>query len=107
MNTINIKGGRKMSIALNFLKAERIGARALRNRLSDFLQGNDPLVITEHGKPVRIMLNYEDILEILDIVDELSDPETIETVRKGKKAIAAGTNGIPAIDLIKKYKKQK
>lgn len=96
-----------MSIALDFLKAERIGARALRNHLSDFLQNNEPLVITEHGKPVRIMLNYEDILEILDIVSELSDPETIETVRKGKKAIAAGTKGVSALGLIKKYKKQK
>lgn len=96
-----------MSITLDFLKAEHVGARAFRNHLFEFLKGDELLVITEHGQPVRVMLNYEEMLGLLDMLDELSDPETIEAVREGRKAIAAGTKGVSATDLIEKYKAKK
>ncbi|MFH1504217.1 MAG: type II toxin-antitoxin system prevent-host-death family antitoxin [Candidatus Omnitrophota bacterium] len=96
-----------MSTTLDFLKAEHIGARAFRNHLFEFLKDDEPLVITEHGRPVRIMLDYKEMLGLLDMLDELSDPETIEAICEGRKAIAAGTKGVPAADLIKKYKTKK
>lgn len=88
-----------MSIILDLLKAEHIGARAFRNRLFEFLKGNDPLVITEYGQPVRVVLDYAEMLGLLDILDELSDPETVEAIREGRKAIASGTKRIPATEL--------
>ena len=96
-----------MSITLDFLKAEHVGARAFRSHLFEFLKGGEPLVITEHGQPVRVILNYEEMLDLLDMLDELSDPETIEAVREGRKAIAAGAKGVSAADLIEKYKSKK
>ncbi len=96
-----------MSITLDFLKAEHVGARAFRNRLFKFLKDDELLVITEHGQPVRVVLNYEEMLDLLDMLDELSDPETIESIRESRKAIASGTKGVSATDLIKKYKAKK
>ncbi|MCD6134654.1 MAG: hypothetical protein J7J25_03975 [Candidatus Omnitrophica bacterium] len=96
-----------MSVMLDFLKAEHVGARAFRSRLFEFLKDDKLLVVTEHGQPVRVMLNYEEMLDLLDMLDELSDPETIEAIRKGRKAIAAGAKGISATDLIEKYKAKK
>ncbi len=96
-----------MSVALDFLRAKHIGARAFRTRLFKFLKIDAPLIITEHGKPVRAVLNYEEMLDLLDLLDELSDPETIEAVRKGREAIAAGAKGVSAADLIEKYKTKK
>ena len=96
-----------MSVTLDFLRAEHIGVRAFRTRLFEFLKNDAPLIITEYGKPVRVVLNYEEMLDLLDLLDELSDPETIEAVRGGRKAIAAGAKGVSAADLIEKYKTKK
>ncbi len=96
-----------MSIILDILKAEHVGARVFRNRLFEFLKGNEPLVITEHGQPVRVVLNYEEILDLLDMLDELSDPETVKAVREGRKAITKGAKGIPVSRLLAKYRKTK
>lgn len=84
-----------MSIALNLLKAEHIGARIFRNRLFEFLKDDEPLIITEHGQPVRVVLSYDEMLDLLDILDELSDPQTVKAVRESRKAIAGGTKRIP------------
>lgn len=96
-----------MSVVIDFLKAEHVGVRDFRNRLFEFLKNDKLLVITEHGQPMRAVLNYEEMLDLLDMLDELSDPETIEAVREGRKAIAAGVKGISASDLIEKYKAKK
>lgn len=88
-----------MNISLNLLKAEHIGARTFRNRLFKYLKGDEPIVITEHGQPVRIVLDYNDILELLDILDELSDIKTVKAVKEGRKAVARGTKGVSTSEL--------
>lgn len=96
-----------MSITLDFLKAKHVGSRELRSRLFKLLKNGKPLVITEHGQPVRVMLDYAEMLDLLDMLEELSDPETLEAVREGREAIAAGHKGVSAKDLIEKYKAKK
>lgn len=93
-----------MSITLDLLKAEHIGARIFRNRLFEFLKEDEPLVITEHGRPVRVVMDYEEILELLDMLDELSDPGTIKAVREGRKAIAKGARGISVSRLFREIR---
>jgi len=96
-----------MDLALNLLKTEHVGVRRFRNHLFELLKEDSPLVITERGHPAKVILGYEEVLELLDILDELSDPEAITAVVEGRKAIAAGTRGVSATDIIKKYKIKK
>ena len=65
-----------MIMAINILKAPHVGVRELKEKLSAFLKGDKPLVVTDHGAPTNVILPYDDVLELLDILDELNDSET-------------------------------
>lgn len=75
-----------MSIAVDLLKADRIGIRDFKKHLSAKLL-NNLLLITDRGKPVSVNLPYGDVLELVDILDELTDIETLKTVAEGREAI--------------------
>lgn len=96
-----------MAKIIDLLKAQKIGARMLRSGLSRFLKEDNPLVITEHGQPVRVMLAYGDMMDFLDMLDELSDERTLMAVREGRKAIASGAPGIEASKLFKRLRASK
>lgn len=90
-----------MGIAINLLKAPHIGVRDLKENLSKFLRGNAPLVITDHGRPVDVILPYEDMMNLVDIVDEITDAGTLKTVLEGKKAVSSGASGVAVARLFK------
>lgn len=95
-----------MSITSDLLKAHRVGVRELKEHLSKkFLK--KPLIITSRGNPISVNLPYQDVIELVDILDEVSDAETVETVQEGRKAIKKGKKGIPASNLLNKFKKDK
>lgn len=92
-----------MSIAVDLLKANRMGVREFKEHLSTTLL-KDLLVITDRGNPVSVNLPYSDVLELIDIVDELSDLETIKAIDEGREAIAKGAEGIPVSNLFNKIR---
>jgi PHD/YefM family antitoxin component YafN of YafNO toxin-antitoxin module len=96
-----------MGKVVDLLKAQRVGARALRLGLSRFLKSDSPLVITEHGQPARVMLAYDAMMDLLDMVDELSDARTVEAIREGRHAIASGVEGVGVNRLFKKLRSNK
>jgi len=87
-----------MSIAVDLLKADRIGVRDFKEHLSTKLL-NNLLLITDRGNPVSVNLPYQDVLELVDILDELTDIETLKTVAEGREAIKTGPEGIPVSNL--------
>ncbi len=93
-----------MSIATNLLKSEHIGIRHLREHLSEILKRQKPLIVTDRGTPVNVLLPYSDMIELTDILEELSNPEVLETIRKGRAAIKAGAKGVPVSRLFKKLR---
>ena len=84
-----------MKIVLDLLKADHIGVRELRTNLSRRLKTRKPLVITDHSQPVKVIVPYEDMLELLDILEEINDPKTRRLVALGRKSIKEGAKGIP------------
>lgn len=93
-----------MGIATDLLKSNHIGIRDLKEHLSKLLKRNEPLVVTDRGTPVNVILPYSDMLELMDILDELSDLETLRAIQEGRKAIKAGAQGIPVSKLFSKIK---
>jgi prevent-host-death family protein len=93
-----------MSIAATLLRANHMGVKDFREHLAEYLKREDMLVVTQHGQPSKVVIDYEDMLELVDIVDELQDANTISTVAEGKRAITNQPAGIPVSKLFKKIR---
>lgn len=92
-----------MNISTDFLKAQRIGIRDLKEHISTkYLSGI--LVITDRGTPISVNLPYSDLLELIDILDELADIETVEAVVKGRESIKKGAKGVSVSKLFSKIR---
>lgn len=96
-----------MTVATALLNAKHIGVRELREHLSNRLKGNKPIIVTDRGVPTKVILSYEDMLELVDILDELQDRSALQTVEEGRRAIKGGAKGIPVSDLFNQIKKSR
>lgn len=81
-----------------------MGIRNLKTNFSKYMKKNEPVIVTDRGTPVNVVMPYSDIIELLEIIDEISDKETVNTVLEARKAIKSGTKGIPVSDLFSKIK---
>ena len=62
-----------MSLTIDLLKAPHVGIRDLKEHLSEFLRKEKPVVVTDHGEPINVIVSYEEMIELLDIIDEMED----------------------------------
>ena len=84
-----------MTVVTALLNARHIGVRDLREHLSKRLKEKKALVVTEHGTPTKVILSYQDVVELIEVLDELQDQAAAQSVREGRKEIKAGAEGIP------------
>ncbi|MBI4432767.1 MAG: type II toxin-antitoxin system Phd/YefM family antitoxin [Candidatus Omnitrophica bacterium] len=68
------------------LNARHIGIRDLKIHLSEKLRSRRPLVITEHGKPKKIILSYQDTVEMFEMIEELRDNALHKLVRLSRSS---------------------
>ena len=94
---------------INALSLPFIGSHELRKDLTRLLDSvkktNEPVVITNQGKPTAILTSVENYNQLQEMIDELqlairelTDKEYIKTLIDEKKKIRSG-KGIPAKDL--------
>jgi len=95
-----------MTLASILLKAPHIGIRQFKARLSRFLKSRSPLIITEHGAPVEVVIPYAEALEMVDLIDEATDLETLKDIQEGRGAIKKGARGIPVARLFKRIRRE-
>ena len=95
-----------MTIAGMLLRAPHIGIRELKTNLSRLLKKGDPLIVTERGIPVEVMLPYSDIVEIAELIDEATDLKTLRAVQEGRLAVKRGSRGLSASNLFNKIRKK-
>ncbi len=95
-----------MKIAMDLLKADHVGVRELKTHLSKRLKIHKPLVVTDHSQPVKVIIAYEDMVELLDMLDEVTDEATLALVQEGRKAIQSGAKGIPVSRLFNKIRQK-
>ena len=84
-----------MKIAMNLLKADRVGVRELKSDLSKRLNRKELLVVTDHGAPAHVIVPYEDMLELVDLLDEATDSQMVKIVSEARAAISKSGRGIP------------
>jgi len=84
-----------MTVVSALLNAKHIGVRDLREHLSKRLKEKKAIVVTEHGAPTKVILSYQDVIELIEVLDELQDRAAIQAVREGRKEIRAGAQGVP------------
>lgn len=94
----------QMSIAATLLRANHMGVKDFRDHLAETLKKEEVLIVTQHGQPSKVVIDYEDMLELIDILDELQDDEITHVVSEGKRAIKEGAAGIPVSNLFKKIR---
>lgn len=76
------------------IPVEQISVEALRDTLSDVVARKGvSLLVLWHGEPSKVLLDYEEFVEILDILDELNQPGLLERIAMGRKEYAE-TGGI-------------
>ncbi|MEA2082490.1 MAG: type II toxin-antitoxin system prevent-host-death family antitoxin [Elusimicrobiota bacterium] len=93
-----------MNTSIQLLRAEHTGVREFRKNLSFYLKKKDSVVVTSRSAPKKVLVPYDDLLEIVEILDELSDEKVVKTIVKAKKSIASGKKGIPVSALFKKLR---
>ncbi|MBI4000050.1 MAG: hypothetical protein HY351_05485 [Candidatus Omnitrophica bacterium] len=67
-----------------------IGARELRENVSKVMRSKNSFFVTEHGKPVKVMIPYRTLLELLQVLEELKDKTLMQEVAQGRKEYQAG-----------------
>lgn len=84
-----------------FLKAKRYGVRDYKAHLSEYIKKTGFQIITHHGEPKKVVVDYDEMIELLDIMDELNDPELIAQIQKARKDYKSG-KGYSAVEFLKK-----
>ena len=79
-----------MSALAMVREGQYIGARELRQRLSQVIRSNKPFFVTEHGKPVKALVPYAVFLELLEAVEELKDDVLIREISLGREEYKKG-----------------
>jgi len=93
-----------VSAVIDLIKAKHVGVRELRDHLCGFMKDKKPaIVVTERGKPVRVIVPYAKMVELLEFFDEVSDPDTMKNIHEGVEAIKRGSKGVSFSGTYKKY----
>lgn len=66
----------------------------LRDKLSEVVgeieTTNAEYVVTRHGRPVAIILNYEEYEAMVETLNILSDPDAMAAIAEGEAELSAG-----------------
>ena len=96
-----------MTFEAALLRADHVGIRELREHLSDQLKRKQPLIVTERGVPKKVILSYQDVLDLIEALHELQDQELVALVREGRAAVRRGAKGIPVKRLFQKIRSRR
>ena len=77
--------------------------REVRDHLSDYVDRaasqHERVIVTRNGRPVAVLIGYEDLEALEETLDILSDPNAIADLAAADKAIEAGkvVHGVDAV----------
>jgi prevent-host-death family protein len=68
--------------------------RAVRDHLSDFVdkaeREHERVVVTRNGRPVAVLIGYDDLVALEETLEILSDPEAMADIRQSRSEVDRG-----------------
>ncbi len=71
-------------------KANAVDVREAQAQLSILIRSKTPSKILLGGKPVSVLVPYEDMLNLVEVLDELTDDKFLGEIKRARKEYAQG-----------------
>ena len=75
----------------------------VKARLPELVTGvedrEEEVVVTRHGKPAAVLVNYAEYERLKDTLDVLSDPEMMRQIRESERYFAKSGKGVSFEDV--------
>ena len=93
-----------MTLIQNILQAPHYGVRDYKAHLSSYLKSMKPQIVTHHGKPKKVIIEYDEMIELIDILEELQNSLLIKDIQKAREDYQKSPEkAIPAEPTIKSW----
>lgn len=69
----------------SLLKAKYFGAREFKAHLSAYLKMKDPQILTVYGEPKKVVLEYDDLMDLIDWFEEFQDKALMAEIAEARK----------------------
>ncbi|HEV8555034.1 MAG TPA: type II toxin-antitoxin system Phd/YefM family antitoxin [Actinophytocola sp.] len=82
--------------------------RAVRDHLSDFVdkaeREHERVVVTRNGRPVAVLIGYDDLVALEETLEILSDPEAMADIRQSRSEVDRGdvVRGVDAVRALRR-----
>lgn len=73
------------TLVKSLLKAKYFGAREYKAHLSEYLKVKDPQILTVYGEPKKVVLEYDDLMELIDWYEEFQDKALLAEIDEARK----------------------
>ena len=93
-----------MTTAIQLLKAPRVGIKEFKTNLSSEIKSKKLLVLNDHGESKKVVIDYNDFVELIEFVEDLQDKELAQLIHEGKIAIERGEPGINVSESFKRIR---
>lgn len=64
-------------------------------RLSKLIRSKSPSLALSHGKPVSLLVPYEDMLDLMKSLNELKDKKLLGEIARGRRSMLWGKRSRP------------
>jgi len=82
--------------------------RAVRDHLSDFVdkaeREHERVVVTRNGRPVAVLIGYDDLVALEETLEILSDPDAMADIRQSRGEVDRGdvVRGVDAVRALRR-----
>ncbi len=71
-------------------KSNAIDVGEAQAQLSKLIRSKTPSMVLLDGKPVSVLVPYEDMVDLVEILDELADDKFLGEIKRARKEYAKG-----------------
>ncbi len=73
------------TLAKSLLKARYFGTREYKAHLSEHLKSRLPQIITVYGEPKKVVMEYDEVMDLIDWYEELQDKQLMADIAQARQ----------------------